>query len=184
MWHALETPKSAPRRRVILSLGTFFSLSPLTLIIANYWINYLKMFTSDRLLIYNVSFNKKILKYNTQIMKKNRNKLPPFIVYYYIYIIYDINLIIKSWPTMAELSVTLADVSMTFSRTVMAEVSTAHGRCVIWPNRLSTFQHGGFPVKVYWENQVMDSLVVDIPVGRLGCSGRVRGLYSPRASET
>ena len=39
---------------------------------------------------------------------------------------------------MAELSVTLADVSMTFSRTVMAEVSTAHGRCVIWPNRLST----------------------------------------------
>ena len=39
---------------------------------------------------------------------------------------------------MAELSVTLADVSMTFGRTVMAEVSTVHGRCVIWPNRLST----------------------------------------------
>ena len=40
---------------------------------------------------------------------------------------------------MAELSITLADVSMTFGRTVMAEVSTAHGRCVIWPNRLSTY---------------------------------------------
>ena len=39
---------------------------------------------------------------------------------------------------MAELSVTLADVSMTFGRTVMAEVSTAHGRSVNWPNRLST----------------------------------------------
>ena len=39
---------------------------------------------------------------------------------------------------MAELSVTLADVSMTFGRTVMAEVSTAHGRSVIWPNCLST----------------------------------------------
>ena len=39
---------------------------------------------------------------------------------------------------MAELSVTLADVSMTTGRTVMAEVSTTHGRYVIWPNRLST----------------------------------------------
>ena len=39
---------------------------------------------------------------------------------------------------MAELSITLAYVSMTFGRTVMAEVSTAHVRCVIWPNRLST----------------------------------------------
>ena len=71
-------------------------------------------------------------------MKKNGNKLSPFIVYYYLYIIFDINFVNKSWPTMAELSITLADVSMTFGRTVMAEVSTEHGRCVIWPNRLST----------------------------------------------
>ena len=62
---------------------------------------------------------------------------------------------------MAELSITFADVSMTFGRTVMAEVSTAHGRCVIWPNRLST-------VSMICFNQVKNGCSIgSIQVGKL-----------------
>ena len=56
---------------------------------------------------------------------------------------------------MAELSVSLANASMTFGPTVMAEVSTAHGQCVIWPNCLSTIKSKTLSKREkYYKNKV------------------------------